>query len=222
MYKAVIFDMDGVLFDSERLLLEEWKKTGLRYGLRDVEAVCFRCIGTTAEKTREIFTESYGEDFPYDICRETVFSKFRQKSMAGELPVKKGAEKLLKYLKEKDVRVGLATSSAESIVAAELEATDLRKYFDDVLCGNMVARSKPEPDIFLESCRRLQAEPKETMVIEDSYNGIRAAHRAGTVPVMVPDLLAPDEEMKQLAYRIFRDLSEVREWLVRTAGKEEK
>ena len=155
---TVIFDMDGVIFDSEILVLSSWKEVAGRHGIQDVE-------------------------------------------------------KLLKYLKDKGFKVGIASSTREKIVRRQIWEGGLLEYFDQIVGGDMVKHSKPEPDIFLEACGRLESKPENCYVIEDSYNGIRAAHAAGMHPIMVPNLMEPTEEMKSLAEQILGSLCAVQEFL---------
>lgn len=211
-YKAVIFDMDGVIFDSERLVFEEWLAIAEKYSLTGMEEVYRRCIGVNAVITKEIFLDYYGRDFPYDDYVKELSDSYHRRYDHGRLPMKPGVKELLSYLKEEGYLVGLASSTKKSTVEREITDAGLITYFDDLTCGDMLQKSKPEPDIFLMACSRLKVLPKEAVTIEDSYNGIRAAHRAGTVPIMVPDMVQPDDEMKQLAYIICKDLSEVKKW----------
>lgn len=211
--KAVIFDMDGVIFDSERLVLESWKEVGAKYGIAIEEEVFYRCVGVNAVETKEIFLNHYGRDFPYDTYKKEASAWYHERYDDGRLPMKPGIKELLCYLKETGYKVGLASSTREAVVTQEIKDAGLLPYFDNLTCGDMLKKSKPEPDIFWMACDRLSVLPEEVIVIEDSYNGIRAAHRAGTTPVMVPDMIAPDEEMEKLAYKIFDDLLDVKEWL---------
>lgn len=131
----------------------------------------------------------------------------------GKLAKKQGVEELLKYLKDKGFKVGIASSTREKIVRRQISEGGLLEYFDQIVGGDMVKHSKPEPDIFLEACGRLESKPENCYVIEDSYNGIRAAHAAGMHPIMVPDLMEPTEEMKSLAEQILGSLCAVQEFL---------
>lgn len=213
--KAVIFDMDGVIFDSERLVLEGWIEIGKKYGIPDIEKVFPKCIGVNAVATKQIFLDYYGEDFPYDTYREETSRRFHEKYDNGRLPMKPGIKELLQYLRENGYRIGLASSTRQEVVRQELADAGILPYFETLTCGDMVKRSKPEPDIFLKAAETLGLEPQECIVIEDSYNGIRAASRACMFPIMVPDMIAPDGEMKQLAGVIFDNLYEVKGFLLR-------
>lgn len=215
--EAVIFDMDGVIFDSERLVLEGWKEIARKYDFPDIEEVYYRTIGVNAVVTREIYFEHYGNDFPYDIYKKEASAAFHEKYGEGRLPMKPGIVELLTFLKEKGYKIGVASSTREAVVRQEITDAGLLPYFDNLTCGDMLKKSKPEPDIFLMACDSLKVKPENALIIEDSYNGIRAAYRAGAIPVMVPDMVAPDEEMKRLSHKICKDLSEVKEWL----GREE-
>lgn len=215
-YKAVIFDMDGVIFDSERLVLEGWQEIAAKYGIKGIEEVLPRCLGVNAQATREIFREYYGQDFPYDEYKKEASALFHSRYGNGKLPLKLGVKELLSYLKENGYLVGLASSTRQAIVEQEIRDAGLMPYFDNLVCGDMLKRSKPEPDIYLKACENLDVEPRMAVAVEDSYNGIRSAKRAGMVPVMVPDMVQPDEEMRSLAHKICKDLFEVKNWISET------
>ena len=212
-YKAVIFDMDGVIFDSERLVLECWKEIAKRENIKDMEEVFRRCIGTNKQKTKEILLEHYGQAFDYDTFRKEASNLFHSRYGDGRLPMKIGVKELLSYLKEQGVRIGLASSTRYEVVHQELQDAGILSYFESLTCGDMVKQSKPEPEIFLKACESLFVKPEEAIAIEDSFNGIRSAYRAGMLPIMVPDMIPPNEEMEQLTGKIFTDLAEVKEWL---------
>ena len=212
-YRAVIFDMDGVIFDSERLVLEEWMEIASKYGIVDIEKVFRKCIGVNTATTRQIFSDHYGKDFPFDEFRKETSALYHDKYGEGRLPMKPGVTELLSYLKEEGFLIGLASSTRRAVVEQEIRDAGLIKYFNDLTCGDMLKKSKPEPDIFLMSCDNLGVLPGEAITVEDSYNGIRAAYRAGTTPIMVPDMIQPDDEMRQLAHIICEDLFAVKEWI---------
>ena len=210
---TVIFDMDGVIFDSEILVLQCWREVAERHGIENVDAACHECLGTNSVVSKGIFLKHYGEDFPYDEYKQEMAEVFFSRAAGGKLAKKPGVEELLGYLREHEFKVGLASSTREALVRKELSEGGLIEYFDQIIGGDKVKRSKPEPDIFLEACRRLRSEPKKCYVIEDSYNGIRAAHAAGMHPIMVPDLMEVTEEMKSLAEEILGSLCAVQEFL---------
>lgn len=213
--KAVIFDMDGVIFDSECLVLTSWKEVGKKYGFPIDEELFYLCVGVNAVETKQIFLRHYGQDFPYDEYKKEASAWYHERFDGGRLPMKPGIRELLSYLKEKGYKIGLASSTRQVTVTQEITDAGLLSYFDNLTCGDMLKKSKPEPDIFLMACDALSVKPEDVVVIEDSYNGIRAANRAGTTPVMVPDMIAPDEEMRRLSHIILENLFEVKEWMTK-------
>lgn len=210
--KAVVFDMDGVLFDTEVLCMKSWVAVAGEQGLPDMEKVFSKCIGCNTNGSKKFVMEAYGEDFDYEGFRKRASAWFWDYIEKNGLPVKPGAEEILKWLKENGWTIGLASSTRQSTVLDHLEQAGLREYFSAVVTGDMVEHGKPDPDIYLMACRELFAEPLETYAVEDSPNGIRSAHAAGMMPLMVPDMLAPDEEMRALSVEIFEDLYGVMEY----------
>lgn len=211
--KTIVFDMDGVLFDTEALCKKSWELIAEEQGIADMDVIFMQCVGRNANDTRELILNHYGKDFPYDEFCAKSSTWFREWIEKNGMPVKPGVKELLNYLKDSGYRIGLASSTRRERVLAQLEAAGIVAYFSVVVGGDMVVHSKPEPDIYLMACEQLGVSPKEACAIEDSPNGIRSAHRAGMTPFMVPDLIAPDEEMRNLSFRIFKDLAEVKEFL---------
>ena len=212
---TVIFDMDGVLFDSENLILQNWKEIAGKHGydVEEMSNVFYQCIGTNSVVTAEIVRGHYGENFPYEEFRAESSRLFKEKVEKYGMPVKSGVKELLDFLKAKGATIGLASSTRKAVVEEELQAAGIREYFQAVVGGDMVEHSKPEPDVFLKCAKELSVDPKTVYIIEDSYNGIRAAKKAGATAIMVPDLIMPDDEMKSLSDYIMTSLSDVREWL---------
>lgn len=228
---AVIFDMDGVIFDSERMVVICWKEVADRYGIPDIEAACTACLGLNREASRAKFKEKYGADFPYDDYKAQMSALFHEKCSGGRLPIKKGAENLLRELKKRQIPTAIASSTRKEIVTRELTDGGLIGYFDKIICGDMVAHSKPHPEIFLRAAKELneaakipkEAEgkpsqttitPQNTIVIEDSFHGILAANAGGFRPIMVPDRIAPTPEIEALTEIVLPSLEEVKNYLL--------
>lgn len=205
---TVIFDMDGVLLDTERVHIQAWKRAADDLGIQEIDSVCYQFIGINRALSRQIFNEKYAPDFDYDKVWEKVKSH-ADRICRGGLPMKPGAEEILRFLKGQGVPLALASSTNIDTVRKELLEDGILEYFDQVIGGDMIRRSKPDPEIFLLAAQKMNAAPESCYVIEDSYNGIRAASAAGMHPIMVPDLLPPDEEMKRLAEAILPSLQEV-------------
>ncbi len=212
-FDAVVFDKDGVIFDSERCGLICWLEVAEKYGIRDIEQTFLSCTGTNVEKNKQILRDAYGESFPYDRFLEEVFGLFDEKYDDGRLPMKPGVFEILDYLHETGKKIALASSAGKISVEKELKNAGIYDYFDQIISGDMVKRSKPEPDIFLLACERIDVRPERAYAIEDSYNGIRAAYRGKLRPIMVPDLLPADAEMKQMTEAIIENLSAVVQYL---------
>lgn len=210
---TVIFDMDGVIFDSEQIVLNSWKKVAAEYGLENIESVMKQCIGLNYNAANEVFTKAYDGKYDFNFLKPKTSVYYYEHVEKYGLPVKTGVRELLSFLKEKGYKTAVASSTRIAVVEKEIADADLTEYFGKLVGGDMIQRSKPAPDIFLEAARVLEAKPEECYVIEDSYNGIRAAHAAGMAPLMVPDLLPATEEMEQLAEKIFKDLHEVKSYI---------
>ena len=212
-YQAIVFDMDGVIFDTERLVIEFWKEVAKKHNIPNVEHTCIQCLGTNRVRTREIFLENYGADFPFDPYCAEVTELFNTHYKGVPLPTKPGIRELLNYLQEQDIKVGLASSTAQHLVRDEIGTAGLLPYFQTLVCGDMVEHSKPAPDIFLKACEILNADPTKSIAIEDSFNGIRSAHCAGMTPIMVPDQVQPTDEIRTLAFHVMPSLLDVLNWL---------
>lgn len=207
--KAVIFDMDGVIFDSERLVLDCWEKVGEKYHIPNIRESFIECIGTNKEKTREIIYSHYGKEFAYDEFSREASVLFHEYVKENGLPVKKGVRELLQYLASEAVPVGLASSTRLAVVEEELRQAEIYNHFQVVMGGDQLKRSKPEPDIYLMTCEKMKIQPEYAYAIEDSYNGIRSSYSAGMMPVMVPDILPATDEMREKSLIILDDLTEV-------------
>lgn len=215
MYNYVIFDMDGVIFDSERLFIECNKETAPKYGITDldmVEEVSKKCIGVTNEATQVIMKEHFGEDFPIEEFWANSSSLFKERSMGGQLPVKPGVTELLEFLKKENIPTAIASSTKTETVKRELRDAGLLEYFDEIVGGDMIQKSKPAPDSFLKAMEVLGCRPDEVCIIEDSFNGIRAAKAAGGFSIMVPDILQPNDEIRSIAGTVLDSLHDVKKY----------
>ncbi|MBP5198399.1 MAG: HAD family phosphatase [Lachnospiraceae bacterium] len=212
-FDAVVFDMDGVIFDSEKAVMDCWIELAKKYDIPDIEGPYLACTGTNAQRTRQIMLEAYGEDFPYDKYAKEASVMYHEKYDGGRLPMKKGVVELLKFLEAGGKKIALASSTKRETVVNQLRDASILDFFSAIVTGDMVERSKPAPDIFLKACGEIGVEPEYAYAIEDSYNGIRSAHAGGLRPVMVPDLLPETEEMKELSETVLENLFKVKDYL---------
>ena len=210
--QTVIFDMDGVLFDSEALDKRVWIDLAERYGIRNIVQAFEECVGTPDENIIGVLDRhihSSGVELSGAEFRRVSLEMFDEYVKKEGMPLKYYASECLKDLKEKGYKLGLASSTSIDRVRPQLTDTGLIGYFDDIVGGGMFSKGKPDPEIFLKSCERLGSVSKECIVIEDSYNGIRAAFAAGMRPIMVPDVIPPNDEMREKAWKILPNLEEV-------------
>ena len=211
---AVVFDMDGVILDTENLGISAWRKAGVKYGIGEdeINRVYRLIIGTKVERGNEIIRENFGKDFPSEDFRKECGSYIRY-VLNTKIPLRPFAREILEFLKNNGIKVALASSTRYEVVMRELTQEGLVDYFDVIIGGDLVAKSKPEPDIFLKAIADLGETPEKCFIVEDSANGVRAAHASGAKPIMVPDLVTPTEEIKALCHKIFDSLGEVMEYL---------
>lgn len=209
MVDAVIFDMDGLMFDSECVWGTLWEPALAKFGLTVPEGLPAAACGTTGDATIAAICAHCGED----VDAEGIFQEFYRiaaERFAQGAPKKPGLDELLEYLKGRGVPMAVASSSPVAIIEADLRGGRVEGYFDHVVSGQFMEHSKPAPDIFLEAARRLGTQPDRTLVLEDSFAGVRAGAAGGFVTVMVPDQHQPTDEIRGLATRVCSDLHEVR------------
>lgn len=209
MIGAAIFDMDGLLFDTEILCSEAWKAVSARGNYRVADGLFFSCIGRNHRDIKSIVLESCGDDFPYE--RFTTETREWMMERMAELgpPEKRGIRPLFDFLKARQVPIALATSTGEKSARWMIERAGLLPYFDAFAFGSEVERGKPAPDIFLLARDRLGDIPASSCVVfEDSPAGIRSAFTAGMKPVFVKDLLQPDPEVLAMVWRQIGSLDE--------------
>lgn len=208
MIKAVFFDMDGLMLDTEPITIKAKVIEGNKIGLAITEDMVKHTIGMSQKHVDEYFKsffhEKYNHQYFIQKRREYLFEYMKENG----LPLKKGLESLLEYLKIKEIPLAIVTSSTREIINQYMQYGDIFKYFKFIVTGDEVKKGKPDPDVYLYAAKRMGVNPEECLVYEDSKNGIISASRAHMKVIMIPDLIEPDEEV--LAYRpeIFSSLDE--------------
>lgn len=202
--KAFLFDMDGLIFDTERCFMEQLSVVMKEHGYTLGREIYCETLGLGGQRLIDTMKYHYGEEYPFTaISRETVKRVGIVAETVG-LAVKPQIPEALRYLQERKVPCAVVSSTRSSQVEKFLNTSGLRHYFQQIIGGEMVDNSKPEPDIFLLACRRLGKEPKECVVLEDSENGLKAGIRAGCEVILIPDLKEPDEEIAEQAAYVIR------------------
>lgn len=211
MIKAVVFDMDGVIFDSEKLYRKHWMITGAEYGIPEdtMREICNLIAGATKERNERLMKSRFGEDFDYMTFREKTMSRMDQDIRDNGVELKPGVMELFEYLRTNGYLIGLATSTQRERAERNLTDAGILSYFDKIVYGGIVANGKPAPDIYLKACEDLGVKPEEAIGIEDSINGVKSSSAAGLYTIMVVDLIEPTKEIRPLTAKIFDSLYEV-------------
>lgn len=209
MIRGVIFDMDGLMLDTEKLLARYWmqaaREAGFPMELSHVLGIRSLAAVYAKPKLQGIF----GEAFDYESIRARRRELTAAHIAACGIEKKAGLDALLTYLKQSGRKIAVATASDRERTDDYLQQAGIHACFDAFVCGDMVTKGKPDPEIYLTASRALGLAPEECMALEDSPNGIRSAHTAGCKAVMVPDLSEPEEELLPLLYACVTDLSKV-------------
>ena len=213
--EAVVFDMDGLMFDTERISQRAWGIAGRECGIENGEELVYSALGRSSSEIKEILTQLCGADFPYERFYRRKIQVMDEAISRDGLPVKPGLIELLRYLKKTGLRAAVATSTIKSRAMSYFKMAGVTDYFDVIATGDMVSRGKPHPDVFLKACEMLGIAPQRCLALEDSFNGIRAAHAGGLIPIMIPDLVEPDEQILPLLEQKLGSLYEVIEFLQR-------
>ena len=205
---AVLFDMDGLLIESERVLLECWRIAARERALDLDDALWLSMIGLHEAACRQLLVDRVGAAHAQGLV-DGLEAHYGLRVQSG-LPVKADAAGVLAWLARRGVPRAVATSTAHARALLKLERAGLLRYFDAVACGDEVDQPKPAPDVYLLAARRLGVDPRRCVVLEDSAPGVRAALAAGMTPIQVPDLVEPDAGTRALGHRIVPSLRHAR------------
>lgn len=210
--KAIIFDMDGVLIDSERVSLECFKKAAKIHGVELDIDLYMSTIGQNAKTCDETYMRCFKDRELLTNAKITYKNLFKEESDNGRIPLKKGAREIIASLKNNNYPYALATSSARPYVEmAFINQGYSEVPFKYIMTGDKINNSKPDPEIFIKAAEMMGVDVKDCLIVEDSLNGIKAAYNAKATSCLVPDIVEPNEEMLNKANYIKKDLLEVLE-----------
>ena len=197
MIQGVLFDMDGLMFDTEPLWSESWAPALALFGLPFKEGLDQSARGSAGENLRAVIRSYYGPDCPAEEII-AAFDKIAHEKFLAPVPKKPGLDPLLDWLEARGIPMAVVSSSGESVIRRNLDNWKMTSRFKAIVSGEMVTRSKPDPEAFLLGAKAIGVAPASCLVLEDSHNGVRAGAAGGFVTVMVPDLQPDDDEMRAL------------------------
>ena len=213
MIKAVVFDMDGVLIDTEKHYYEAWQEAARSFGydFRSEHALMLRsCDANVAAK---MMKGIFGEDFDYFAVREVRRGLVAERLKKYGLEKKPGLDEILDYLKQNGIKTAVATATPIELTLQHLTKIGVKDKFDKIVSAKQVANGKPAPDVYLYACEQIGENPSDCIAVEDSPNGIKSAYAAGCKPVMVPDLTQPADEIKPLLYGVADTLADINRFI---------
>ena len=213
MIKAIIFDMDGLMIDSERVTFECYQEILNGMNLTMDEEFYKTLLGKPLKGIYQRFYDVYGNDFPIEDVIKDVHALMAKRFETEGVPIKTGLKSLLEYLKENNYKTIVATSSNRDRVDTILSQAQITDYFDDSICGDEVTKGKPNPEVFLKSCQKLGVNVDEAIVLEDSEAGIQASYDAGIKVICIPDMKYPEKQYEEKTFKILKDLNGVTEYL---------
>ena len=212
---GVVFDVDGVLFDTERLTQKSWLSVSREMGRPQVGARYLEFVGQNRADILAKMLEFFGPEFDREQFLLTCSQRSQNRMEWEGVPLKPGVREILDFLREKNIPTALATSTNRDRTLRRMEMTGLTPYFSAMITGDQVEHSKPDPEIYLLACKALGAAPARTLAVEDSRNGILSASAAGMPTVMIPDMIAPTPELEKLLFQRFDSLLELRDFLIK-------
>ena len=211
--EAVLFDMDGVIFDTESIYLDIWTKVFQSYGYIMTKDVYISVMGRGRKNVIKTFVDLYGEYLPIIQMYKDKDEELMQVIDKGQVPMKVGVKEILTFLKENGYKVALATSAKRERAIKQLKMANIKELFDCIVCGDEVINAKPNPEIFLKAAEELSVKPENCIVIEDSPAGIKSAYNANMIGIHVEDLKKADEEILKYCHKSFKNLIDIKEYI---------
>lgn len=220
--KALIFDMDGLILDTEGFYKRSWTETAKEFGFDLTDELYLKLIGITVADAEQVLADAFGPGFAkekFHVRAEAAYTELHERE---GIPLKPGIRELLVWAREEKVACAVGTSTVREEAKRRLEHHKILEYFQEVIGGDMVEHGKPHPEIFLKAQTALGIEPQHCLVLEDAHSGLVAAKAGGMRSCLVPDMLPPSDESRAIAEGVFKSLHEVRSWLASGCPVREK
>lgn len=209
-FKAFIFDMDGLLLDTEKICRECFRKACAEFDYEPDFNIYKKCIGLKAEEGNKILKEGFDPFIPFNEVKVKWNDIYRDHIENEHIPLKNGVREILEFLSKKNILLAVATSTERKIAEKKLSKTGIIDFFDIIVTGDQVTNSKPDPEIYLMAAEFLNVNPTECIAFEDSDNGVKSAFYAGMNVIQIIDLIEPSDEVRKLNHTIVTSFNDLR------------
>lgn len=206
--KGAVFDMDGLMIDTEKLYLRYWKQAAADFGYKMEDNHVFAIRSLARRFSNPLLKSFFGDEFPVDDVRQRRTELINSDIEKNGIKPKKGLFELLGFLKRENIKIAVATATPRDRTLMYLGKINVIEEIDAIICGDMVTMGKPNPEIYLTAAEQLQLPPCQCAAFEDSPNGIKSAYSAGCQAVMIPDMTPPDEELLPMLSAVYDNLSD--------------
>ncbi|MBR3311329.1 MAG: HAD family phosphatase [Solobacterium sp.] len=204
MKKGVIFDMDGLLFDTEAVWQRNWSRVAADMGIDLPEAFRKEICGTSGEIMKRVIEKYYSVDDGTEIMQNVINGV--HSDLKDNVPEKPGLHEILEHFRNKGMKMAVASSSSQAQIESNCRNAGILEYFDALVSGAQIGKSKPAPDIFLAAAEKIGIAPEDCYVFEDAFNGVQAGYAAGSAVIMIPDMTAPTDEIRAMTYAVYDSL----------------
>lgn len=208
-YHGFIFDMDGLLLDTERICWECFQNACRKFGLYPDFSIYKLCLGRKAQEGNKLLAENFKGCSDFSALNEEWAEKYKDHIENNMIPVKKGVRKSLEFLSGKNIPLGVATSTERKTALKKLSKTDLYGYFSIIVTGDDVKNSKPDPEIYILASKMLKIDPENCIAFEDSDNGVISAVNAGIRVIQIPDMIEPSDDIRLFGHSIVNSFNDI-------------